>query len=95
MKEEDVDWLIYHIITQKGEVTADDLADVSGLDAAAVTTSLDRLDRYFLIDRTSGKIRTLSVGEALIKCQAKNDGTLPYIIENGVIRARKSGYDRK
>ena len=50
---------------------------------------------YFLIDRTSGKIRASQVGEALIKCQAKNDGTLPYIIENGVIKARKSGYDRK
>ena len=90
MKEEDVDWLLYHIIAQKGEVTADDLADMSGLDAAAVTTSLDRLDRYLLIDRTGGKTRALSIGEALIKCQAKNDETLPYIIENGVIKARKN-----
>ena len=90
MKEEDADWLIYHLIGQKGEVTADVLSYESGLDAAVVASSLDRLDRYLLIDRTGGKIRALSVGEALVKCHAKNDGTLPYVIENGVIKARKN-----
>ena len=62
----------------------------SGLDTAVVADSLDRLDRYLLIDRTGGKIRALSVGEALVKCHTKNDGTLPYVIENGVIKARKN-----
>ena len=64
-------------IGQKGEVTVDVLSDESGLDTAVVASSLDRLDRYLLIDRTGGKIRALSVGEALVKCHAKNDKTLP------------------
>ena len=90
MKEEDADWLIYHLIAREKETAADELATESGLDPAAVTASLERLDRYLLIDRTGGKIRALSVGEAIIKCQAKNDATLPYVIENGVIKARKN-----
>jgi DNA-binding MarR family transcriptional regulator len=90
VKEEDADWLIYHLITQKSEITAGELADESGLDAAAVAASLDRLDHYLLIDRTGGKNRVLSVGESLVKCQAKYDNELPYVIENGVIKARKN-----
>jgi DNA-binding MarR family transcriptional regulator len=90
VKEEDADWLIYHLIAQKGEVTVEVLAGESGLDTAIVAGSLDRLDRYLLIDRTGRKIRPLSIGEALVKCHAKNDKTLPYVIENGVIKARKN-----
>ena len=89
MKGEDADWLIYHLIAQKSNVTAEELVKESGLDAATVDASLDRLDHNLLIDRTGGKIRVLSVGESLIKCQAKYDNELPYVIENGVIKARK------
>jgi Mn-dependent DtxR family transcriptional regulator len=90
VKEEDADWLIYHLIAQKREVTAEELADESRFEAAAVAASLDRLDRNLLIDRTGGKIRVLSVGEALVKCQTKYDTALPYVFENGVIKARKN-----
>jgi len=89
VKEEDADWLIYHLIAQKSEITADELADKSGLDAAVVAASLARLDHNLLIDRTGGNVRVLSVGEALIQCQVKYDNALPYVIENGVIKARK------
>ena len=89
MKEEDADWLIYHLIAQKSTVTAEDLVQESGLDAAAVDSSLLRLDNNLLISRTGSEARVLSVGESLIKCQAKYDNELPYIIEDGVIKARK------
>ncbi|MEN6395040.1 MAG: MarR family transcriptional regulator [Methanoregula sp.] len=89
MKEEDADWLIYHLIAQKTEVTAGELADESNLDAVTVAASLDRLDHNLLIDKTGAKVRLLSIGESLIKCQAKYDNALPYVIENGVIKARK------
>ena len=90
MKDEDADWLIYHLIAQEPGITAEGVADKSGLDGAAVAASLDRLDRSLLIERADGKVRVLSVGEALVKCQAKYDDTLPYVIENGVIKARKT-----
>jgi hypothetical protein len=89
VKEEDADWLIYHLIAQKSTVTAEELVQESGLDAAAVAASLARLDHNLLINRTGSKCRVLSIGEALIKCQAKYDNELPYVIEDGVIKARK------
>jgi predicted transcriptional regulator len=89
VKEEDADWLIYHLIAQKSGITVEELVSECGLDAATVAASLDRLDRNLLIDQTGGKARVLSVGESLVKCQAKYDNALPYVIENGVIKARK------
>ena len=89
MKEEDADWQIYHLIAQKSTVTAEELVKESGLDAAVVDASLARLDHNLLISRTGSTVRVLSVGEALIKCQAKYDNELPYVIEDGVIKARK------
>jgi hypothetical protein len=48
-----------------------------------------RLDHNLLINRTGSEVRVLSVGESLIKCQAKYDNELPYVFEDGVIKARK------
>jgi hypothetical protein len=89
VKEEDADWLIYHLIAQKSAVTAEELVKESGLEAAAVDASLARLDHNLLINRTGSTVRVLSFGESLIKCQAKYDNELPYVIEDGVIKARK------
>ncbi len=89
MKDEDTDWVVYHLIAQEPGITAEGLVDKSGLDGAIVAASLDRLDRSFLINRTGTQVRVLSVGEAMVKCQAKYDTTLPYIIEDGVIKPRE------
>jgi len=89
VKDEDTDWLVYHVIAQEQGMTPEALAGKTGLDGTALAASLDRLDRALLIDRTGGKIRALSVGEALLKCQAKYDDTLPYMFEDGVIKPRK------
>jgi hypothetical protein len=55
-----------------------------------VADSLDRLDRAFLIERDGTTIRALSVGESMLRCQAKYDNTLPYVFENGVVKAKKN-----
>ena len=90
MKEEDADWLIYHIIAKQPSVSADALVTASGLDASAVDASLKRLERYLLIECREGNVRALSFGEALILCQVKYSDDLPYTIENGVIKPRKT-----
>ncbi len=89
MKEADTDWLIYHIIAHEPAITFARLVEKSGLSEGEIAASLVRLERSFLIERKDGTVRVLSVGEVLIKCQAKYDNTLPYIIEDGVIKARK------
>lgn len=89
MKEEDADWLIYHLIVKEPSISAEDLVAASGLDPSVVEASLKRLERYLLIGHTEGKVRALGIGEALISCQIKYTKDLPYIIENGVIKQRK------
>jgi uncharacterized Zn finger protein len=90
VKEEDADWLIYHLIVKEPSVSAENLVTASGLDPRAVDASLKRLERYLLIEYKDGKVRALSFGEALIHCQVKYSKDLPYTIENGVIKQRKT-----
>jgi hypothetical protein len=54
-----------------------------------VEESLARLESACLVERKETEVRKLNFGEALIRNQLKYDEALPYIIENGVIKARK------
>jgi uncharacterized Zn finger protein len=90
VKEEDADWLIYHLIVKEPSISAENLVTASGLDPGAVDASLKRLERYLLIEYDEGSVRALSFGEALIRCQVKYSKDLPYTIENGVIKQRKT-----
>jgi hypothetical protein len=89
VKEEDADWLIYHLIVNEPAITVERLVVLSGLDPVTTNASLERLERYLLIERDGDKLRALNFGESLIRCQVKYSDDLPYTIENGVIRERK------
>ena len=89
MKEEDMDWLVYHRIPEGASVTADVLTAGSGLGIPEVEASLARLERSCIVERTGSSVRLLSFGEALIKNQLKYDEDLPFTMENGVIREKK------
>ena len=90
MKEEDADWLIYHLIVNEPVITVERLVVLSGLDSVTMNASLKRLERYLLIERDGDKLRALNFGESLIRCQVKYSDDLPYTIENGVIKERKN-----
>jgi uncharacterized Zn finger protein len=90
VKEEDADWLIYHLVVKEPSISAENLVTASCLDPGAVEASLKRLERYLLIEYDEGNVRALSFGEALIRCQVKYSKDLPYTIENGVIKQRKT-----
>jgi DNA-binding MarR family transcriptional regulator len=90
VKEEDADWLIYHLLVNDPSLSMKDLAPASGLDQSVVDASLERLEKYLLIEQAQGRARVLSFGEALIRCQIKNTKDLPYTMENGVIKQRKA-----
>ena len=89
MKEEDADWLIYHLIVKEPATTVEGLVVLSGLGPGTVDAVLKRLERYLLIERDGGKVRVLNFGESLIRCQVKYSDDLPYTIENGVIKEWK------
>lgn len=90
MNAEDTDWLVYHRIPENAAITEDELAESCGLDIADLTESLERLEGSCLIERREDGIRMLNFGEALLKNQCKYEKDLPYTIENGVIRMRKT-----
>ncbi|MDV2482006.1 MarR family transcriptional regulator [Methanoculleus sp. Wushi-C6] len=89
MREEDLDWAVYHGIPETGSTTVEDLAAVTGFEPDAVTASLERLERYILIRRSGEAVRLLSVQESLIECQCRHTEDLPFVIENGVVRAKR------
>ncbi|WP_292517783.1 MarR family transcriptional regulator [Methanoculleus sp.] len=90
MREEDLDWAVYHGIPQTGSITVEDLAAATGLEPGAVTASLERLEHYLLVRRTGDTVRLLSIQESLIECQCRYTADdLPFVIENGVVRAKK------
>ena len=89
MKEEDVDWLVYHRIPEHAAITEEALSEVCGLDAETIAASLGRLERSCLIGRSGRNVRLLNFGEALLRNQCKYEKDLPFIIENGVIKEKK------
>jgi predicted transcriptional regulator len=89
VKNEDIDWLIYHLLVLNETAAPEDLASKSGLDLSAVTASLQRLEKKILTEMTGGRVHVISLVESLIRCQVRYDADLPYTIENGVIKPKK------
>lgn len=89
MKDEDIDWIIYHLLPPQGSADPIDLATKSGLDLKTVNISLRRLEKYFLIEMVDGSARLLSVSESLIRCQFTYDADLRCMIEKGVIKQKR------
>ncbi|HQD25334.1 MULTISPECIES: hypothetical protein [Methanoculleus] len=90
MREEDLDWAVYHGIPQSGSITVEDLVATTGFEPGAVRASLERLEHYLLIRRSGEAVRLLSIEESLIECQCRHTKEdLPFVIENGVIRAKR------
>jgi hypothetical protein len=89
VKEEDVDWLVYHIIAREQAISFDDLKTACGFSAPELEASVIRLERALLVGRSEGEVRVLSFGESLILCQVKYSDDLPFIIKDGMIREKK------
>ncbi len=89
MREEDLDWLLYHRIAGQNGITPDELAAGTGHDLSIVSSSVERLERYHLIGRSGEHLQVLSIQDSLMSCRLKNAmDDLPFVIENGVIKAR-------
>ena len=89
MRQEDIDWKIYHIVVDENSVSADDILSKTGFDRETITGSLKRLESGNLIEYDGKTARILSLHEMLLKCSIKNAAASPespIIIENGVIK---------
>jgi len=87
VRDEETDWAVFHAL-QEGQIkTVRDL-EATGHHPSLIEASLCRLEKYHLVERAGDSVRLLSVQESLLLCQAKNDETCPFIVENGIVRAR-------
>jgi hypothetical protein len=95
VKEEDIDWMIYHLVAEKETTTPDDLITASAMDAGTVHASLARLEQFLLIECSGNSVRALSIGESLLKCQVKNTLDPGLEIVDGVIKVREDPHAKK
>jgi hypothetical protein len=89
VKEEDLDWWIYHLLADEPDQDSKALSEKTCCSTAEVAGSLDRLERFLLIERREAQYRTRSIPEMLLTCQTLYDEHSSFVIENGVIRERK------
>ena len=89
MREEDLDWLVYHLLLDGTLQDCDRLAARAGCPGEELADSLARLESLFLIVREGTWYRVLSVQEVMLSSQARHDPSAPFVVEGGVIRERK------
>jgi hypothetical protein len=89
VKEEDLDWWIYHILAEEPDQDGARLSEKTGCTASEVAESLTRLEKFLLVERLGETYRIRSIQEMLLSCQGMYDDSAPFIIDNGVIRERK------
>ena len=90
MRDEDLDWLCYMTLSRgTGSATVPELAEATGLHPDAVSASAARLERALLARREGDRVILVPVQESLLLCQARYGPEMPFVIENGVVRARR------
>ncbi len=93
MRDEEIDWSVYHALLEGKASTLQELANL-GIESRLIQESVRRLEEFYLVERAGDSVRVLSVQESLLLCQAKNDDACPFVVEDGVVRAR-SGQERR
>jgi len=90
MKEEEVDWAVYHHIAGHASVTVVELAEWTGFLPEEVESSLGRLLQALLVARgEDGTVHALSLQESLLLCEARYATDCPFTIVDGVIKLRR------
>ena len=91
MRDEDIDWKIYHLIPDEGRAISE-LAEQTCLDEEAVRASLSRLEKSRLVMVRGDRACPLSITDfifASLIVNAPADDDCGIYIENGVIKVRK------
>lgn len=90
MRDQDLDWLCYMTLSRgPGSATVAELATATGLDEGAVNASATRLEQALLVRREGDRVLLLAVQDSLLLCQARYGKDVPFVVEDGVIRARR------
>ena len=88
VREEELDWTLYHIITARNTTTVPELCTDTGFSRDDVEGSMERLERNCLIGRSEEDVRVLSIHESLVMCRVNHAQDSPIVVEDGVIKYR-------
>lgn len=94
MREEDIDWTIYHLISGNKGCTGDLLAELTGFEPQVIDASLTRLKRYCLVDVRNDTWCVCGFEEVILKNQMKDVFTDGLELSGGVIRYRPEGGEK-
>ncbi|MDU9376486.1 hypothetical protein McpSp1_11070 [Methanocorpusculaceae archaeon Sp1] len=89
MKDEEIDWALYHLLPESRPVTISALVEQCGLSREVVEASLERMENNCLIAVMGESVNLLSLSDMLMMNQMMHDSSMPVYIENGVIKAKK------
>lgn len=93
MKEEELDWRVYHLLIADEKRSCQDLSAAAGCTTDDLDRSLHRLETAMLIEFREGGVRILSMQETLLLSQSRYDQGCPFELVGGVIRAKRPGDD--
>ncbi|MDR0438671.1 MAG: hypothetical protein LBH02_00410 [Methanocalculaceae archaeon] len=85
----DVDWTLYHMLTDEKPVMITELVKRSGWDRGIVEASLSRLENNHMIAVMENSVSLLSLSDMLMLNEMMHTPNMPIYIENGVIKAKK------
>ena len=88
MRNEDVDWALFHMIPENGTRTIAELAEQSGFSEDEIRASLARLQKACLIHVKGEVVCALSITDMFMMNEMQHASSDIYI-ENGIIKVRK------
>ncbi|MDD3575173.1 hypothetical protein [Methanospirillum sp.] len=95
MRDEDVDWTVYHLITGNPGCTGETLLELTGFTMDTVNASLTRLKRYCLVEFCDNSWHTCSLEEIIIRKQMATLLSDGFELSGGIIRYRPEKEENK
>lgn len=88
MKDEEIDWALYHMLEDGKPTKITELCERSGFSPEIVSNSLTRLENNCLICVTGDCANLLSLSDMMMINELKYAPNFPVYMENGVIKIK-------
>lgn len=93
MKDEEIDWALYHMLEDGKSTKIPELCERSNLPKDTVISSLTRLEKNCLISVMGDAVHLLSLTEMMMINELKHAPKCPVYLENGIIKIKSDNND--
>ncbi len=96
MREENIDWSVYHIIAATDAATIEEISSRSGYSIDIIESAISRLKKTNLVNQKNENVRALSIQEIILRCQIKYQRKdSPIYLEDGIIKVKPKFSEKK